>query len=112
MTQQNAINRSLTWINPTLQSNWVNYGYGLPPAAFCLNSLGYVQFTGVIANGVAGNVCTLPVGYRPKTHKGFRLFASDLQSYVIIYPSGDVSISLPTNSNTYVYLDNIFFPIY
>ncbi len=112
MTKQNAINPTVSWIIPTLQNSWVNYGGGFLPASYSLNSIGQVQFAGVIKSGVSGIIFTLQTGCRPKAYKGFRLLASDLQAYALVYPSGDVNLVIPTNDNTYVYLDNVLFPIY
>jgi hypothetical protein len=55
------------WIAPTLVNSWAKV-LNTPanePAGFYKDEFGIVRLRGWLANGTAGSVFTLPVGYRP-----------------------------------------------
>ncbi|NES77323.1 MULTISPECIES: hypothetical protein [Okeania] len=54
-----------SWQTPTLQNGWVNYGSGYNSAGYFKDSLGIVHLKGLVRNGTANTIFTLPVGYRP-----------------------------------------------
>lgn len=57
-----------TWIEPTLQNGWVNYGIGWAIAGYYKDKQGMVHVKGMLKSGTVGSsyaVFTLPVGYRP-----------------------------------------------
>lgn len=59
---------SVTWIAPTLQNGWVNYGGSWKTAGYTKSSDGMVTLTGLIKSGTTSNgtvIATLPSGYRP-----------------------------------------------
>lgn len=49
----------------TLANGWVNYGGGYSAAGYMKDSTGFVVCKGLVMNGTANHVATLPVGYRP-----------------------------------------------
>lgn len=54
------------WTPATLTNGWVNYGSGLPDAAYRKLSSGEVLLRGTIRSGTIGQPAfTLPAGYRP-----------------------------------------------
>lgn len=52
---------------PAFQNSWVNFGTGAndTPARFRKDIFGIVWVEGMVKNGVAGTIFTLPAGYRP-----------------------------------------------
>lgn len=115
MTKQNAINTTATWIAVTaFQNGWSNYGSGLPNFFYSLDSLRIVRFMGVIRGPAssAGVIFTLPIGFRPLSLKGFRAFSPDPLAFILIQNNGDVLVSCTSDGGTYIYLDNIVFPVY
>ncbi len=55
------------WITPTLINGWITGDNALfAPIQYKKDNFGCVHLRGGIYNGVNRNICTLPVGYRPK----------------------------------------------
>lgn len=55
-----------SWITPTFQNSWVNYGSGFDDCKYMKDSLGFVHLKGMAKSGTSGAaIFTLPVGYRP-----------------------------------------------
>lgn len=56
---------AMSWTAPTFQNSWVNYGDQWNVAGYCKDPSGIVRLRGLIKNGSAGTIFTLPVGFRP-----------------------------------------------
>ncbi len=54
-----------SWQTPTLQNSWVNWGGEYNRAGYFKDSLGIVHLKGLVKNGTANTIFTLPAGYRP-----------------------------------------------
>lgn len=50
---------------PSLVNNWVNYGGGFEDSGYYKDNSERVHLQGMIKNGTATTICTLPSGYRP-----------------------------------------------
>ena len=62
-----ANNVQEAWITPTLINGWITGdNASIAPIQYKKDNFGCVHLRGGIANGVNRNICTLPVGYRPK----------------------------------------------
>jgi hypothetical protein len=53
------------WTAPTLLNSWVNYSASYAQAGYRILPGGLVQLRGLIKNGTAGTLFTLPVELRP-----------------------------------------------
>jgi hypothetical protein len=71
LAQINAWIRSVatqpgSWIAPTLENGWVNFGGEWTPAGYIKDALGFVHIQGTIKSGTSGKAAfVLPAGYRP-----------------------------------------------
>jgi hypothetical protein len=54
-----------SWTAPTLVNSWVNNGAPFEVAGYRKDGFGIVHLHGLVANGIANTVFTLPAGYRP-----------------------------------------------
>ncbi|GAB4199584.1 MAG: hypothetical protein Fur006_50400 [Coleofasciculaceae cyanobacterium] len=99
-----------TWITPTFQNGWSNYGQGFPAAEYCLY-LGCLWMRGVVKGGTLNaTIFTFPTGHRPLGTVGFRPYASDLNSNIVVISNGSVVYN---GANAVaVYLNQVFFPVF
>lgn len=95
---------------PAFQNSWVNFPTGgWPTAAFRLDSEGWIQMRGLLTGGVNNTVAfTLPVGHRPALTQVIRTNAQDQAGYIIVLPTGTVSIF--GAALAFVSLDHVTFP--
>ena len=95
------------WTGMSLVNSWVSGGGGLLRSpSYRLNSrTGNVELAGAVDSGVAAQITTLPVGYRPLYRN--TLGAAD-GSTVVIDPDGKV-YAYAGAGHTYVYLEGIKF---
>ena len=96
-----------SWTVPTLVNGWVNYGGGFSPVGYCKGGPGFVHLRGLIANGTAGTIFTLPPGFRPTYRQLLATISSSALARVDIYADGTV-ISLIYNS-AWLSLDGLTF---
>lgn len=54
-----------SWTAPTLVNSWVDYGSGFQTTRYRKDSNGIVHIQGLVKDGTAATVFTLPSGYRP-----------------------------------------------
>lgn len=99
------------WIPATLTNGWLNSGGVQSAPAYFKDEMGFVHIKGAIKNGAAGNIFTLPTGYRPLEQLGFGVKAFNGTSLVMneitITSSGNVNISSTGLGNASLSLDDI-----
>lgn len=78
-----------TWVSPTLNSPWTNYGGGWQPARYNRDAMGTVFVEGLVAGGT-GTVFTLPVGFRPAQNLIFSTVANQAFARLDVGGNGDV----------------------
>lgn len=96
------------WVPLLLGNNWVYYGAPYAVPAYTKTSAGSVFLKGMIRGG-AGNIATLPVGYRPNTNEDL-IIQNDSNSAAgrfDIYSSGIISIQI--GNNAWFSLDGVSF---
>jgi len=54
-----------SWVAPTLLNSWANYGSPHNTAGYFRDKNGIVHLKGVVKDGAANAIFTLPTGYRP-----------------------------------------------
>ena len=99
------------WQSPSLVNSWTNYGSGWATANYMKDSLGFVRLRGLIGNGAATPIFTLPVGYRPLANVMFVGLASGGLARIDVNPTGAVVLSgyFSGGNNGYLSLSNIVF---
>ncbi|NEN88191.1 MAG: hypothetical protein F6K48_04355 [Okeania sp. SIO3H1] len=96
------------WQTRELKNNWVNYGSGFNSAGFFKDSLGIVHLKGVVRNGTADTIFTLPPGYRPAAQELHSVtVAANVMGRVDIFTNGEVKRMI--GSSAWVSLDGITF---
>lgn len=109
-----ALNSPLpTWTPLTLAGAWVFYGTAQFAVPAVRKNGDFVQCKGLIKNGAAGTLFTLPVGYRPSFQQQFAANCGGFNVATIqAATSGVVTlISLGGGNNTYLSLDHIIFDL-
>ncbi|NEP94495.1 hypothetical protein, partial [Okeania sp. SIO2F5] len=97
-----------SWKTPTLQNGWVNYGRGYNSAGYFKDSLGIVHLKGLVKNGTANTIFTLPVGYRPAAQELHSVATSpNAMARVDILSNG--TVQRISGSSTWISLDGITF---
>lgn len=101
------------WVTPALGSSWVNYANGWSTVGYMKDSLGFVQFKGLMQNGQSGGatVFTLPVGYRPLATIMFIVPAASGAARIDVNTNGTVFVNTyhAGGNNGYVSLNNVSF---
>lgn len=98
------------WTGLPFVNNWIDYGGGYNPGGYYRDGDGIVRLRGLIKDGTAATICTLPAGYRP----GYRILTNGHTSTygacrVDITTGGEVTLQHSTYSNGWVSLDGIHF---
>lgn len=108
LLNKKQLSAPLTWVAPTYQNSWVNFGGGYENGAYAIDALGFVILRGVVKNGtVPAAMFTLPAGFRPAGDKVFPSIASDEETVLEVLSNGEVIIDY--GPNTYVILEGIRF---
>ena len=83
-----------SWISPSFQNGWVNYGGSYEPAGYYKDKFGVVYIKGLVKNGtLSSSIFTLPVGYRPNYIRHLPALTSTsliTTCILYIYPDGGV----------------------
>jgi microcystin-dependent protein len=80
-----------TWVSPTLNSPWTNYGGGWQPARYTRDAMGTVFVEGLVNSGLVGSaVFNLPAGFRPAQGLIFSTVANNTFARLDIGSNGDV----------------------
>lgn len=102
------------WIEPTLLSNWTNFGPGTDPVSYMKDSLGFVHLRGVMKNGSIGPSSPafyLPEGYRPT---GYLMLSATSNGSSQVLTQVDISnttgkFQVVVGGNIICCIDNIIF---
>lgn len=79
------------WIAPTLLNSWVDFGGTFAQASYYKDQFARVHLKGVVKNGTADTIFTLPVGYRPAERHVFATIAGgDTLGRLDVDPDGSV----------------------
>ncbi|WP_424097829.1 hypothetical protein [Moorena producens] len=98
------------WQTPTLQNGWVNFGRPYNNAGYFKDSLGIVHLKGLVKNGTANTIFTLPAGYRPAARELHSVATyNNAMGRVDIAPDGRVE--RVTGSTLWISLDGITFRV-
>lgn len=92
---------------PAFTNSWVNFGVSDVPARFYKDGNGHVHVGGIVKNGVAAAIFTLPVGYRPSGTVRFICNANGALSTVDVTAAGVVTQT--SGSTTWVDLSPVTF---
>ncbi|NET24634.1 hypothetical protein [Okeania sp. SIO1I7] len=99
-----------SWQTPTFQNAWVNYGFGYNNAGYFKDSLGIVHLKGLVKNGTADTIFTLPVGYRPAARELHSVAAyNNTMGRIDILSNG--TVQRISGSSTWISLDGITFRV-
>lgn len=103
------------WQTVTLRNGWQNYGSIYNQAGFFKDSMGIVHLKGLVKNGTAKTVFTLPQGFRPTKQEIHAVCAYGPSSYVIgridILTNGNVDSIGVIGSGKWISLDGITFRV-
>lgn len=112
-----TVGSHITWQAPALVNSWANYINANPTlhwerAGYYRDHMGIVHLRGLIQNGSAPTIFTLPVGYRPKERQLFLSVSAggspDTYARIDILANGTVA-AVAYGSNNYLSLNNISF---
>lgn len=92
---------------PAYANAWVNFGGAYRNGGYWRDAAGVIHLTGVIKNGVAGLMFTLPAGFRPSATLIFPIVSNAVFGYLEVAAAGTVTAIL--YNNTFVALDGISF---
>lgn len=95
---------------PTLLNSWADYGAGNTAAGYYIDNDGKVHLQGLVKNGVAGEIFTLPAGYRPPELVRFPVATNT--GYGEVYVEADGSVVQGSGGTGYLSLDGIYFRTY
>lgn len=105
-----------TWIAPTFQNGWVNYGGEYELAGYCMDAEGFVHLRGLVKSGTVGSatpIFTLPSPYIPAYSAIFPVVSADAFAELRVEGSGDANPGAVQvysgGSNTWVSLSGISF---
>lgn len=79
-----------SWTPMTLLNSWVNTA-GEPTASYLIDDDGVVHIKGVVKNGLAANIASLPPGYRPPENIRFAVDDNGAYGCLVIGSNGDVT---------------------
>lgn len=83
-----------TWNTPSLLNSWATFNSSYDTAQYMIDGRGVVYLRGLIKNGSAGGLFTLPSGYRPAKNHLFPLVSLDVSVYQLgairVESDGDV----------------------
>lgn len=81
-----------SWVVPTLQNSWVEYGSIFHGPAYMKDHLGFVHLRGLLKDGTSSSAImfTLPTGYRPTERIIFSTTSSTGQARMDITSDGEV----------------------
>lgn len=99
--------RIYRWQTPTLQNGWVNYGGGYIASGYKELPAGGVALRGLVRDGTANQILTLPASLHPSGHLIFAAETSSGTMRVDVRDNGVVQVSGTTP--TWVDLTNIVF---
>ncbi|HEY9672235.1 MAG TPA: hypothetical protein V6D11_12375 [Waterburya sp.] len=111
MTKQNALNLPFvtpTWTPLTLQGGWQDYGAPYLASSYAI-FLKILFLRGVIKGGANGIFAQIPTSLAPSSVLYFKILASDINAYVSIDTSGNLTVY--TTNNSYVFLNQIMYLI-
>ncbi len=96
------------WVTPTLANAWVDYGgFFATPGYRRIN--GVVHLKGLVKDGTASTIFTLPSDCRPNGNRIFSVVANNAFGRVDVQTDGLVNFG--PGSNAFVALDGISFPV-
>ena len=107
-------NRSVEWVDATLENDFTNQLGGYAPAGFYIDSFGHVRVRGRVSQGATlapATMFTLPVGYRPVYRHEFptsAVYADSVTNSVVTVNTdgtveltmGDAGVGFPINLDT------------
>lgn len=103
---------SHTWVAPTFQNSWTNYGGQWQTARYTRTADGIVHVQGLVSSGTMGaTIFTLPAGYRPST-TSWLIFPVQTNPNTIgrVNVTNGGEIICEAGSNSWVSLSGISFP--
>lgn len=106
---QKANKTQMAYVAPTLLNGWANHSEWFPAAGYMKDELGFVHLTGLVRDGTAAHIFTLPAGYRPSKYTMFPVVAADAYGTVGIEVDGNVY--LRNGATGFVSLDGILFKV-
>jgi hypothetical protein len=93
------------WIAPTLVNGWINYGGGFAPCGY--RKIGnMVYLRGLLKNGTANLMFTLPAGYRPEGLSLFGIEGGGAHGRIDVDVNG--AVSRVSGGNAYIQIDISF----
>ena len=96
---------------PAFENSWVNYDTATYyPAGFWKDAQGWLHFQGLVKNGTAPTICTLPAGFRPTKQVGGTISAGGTVGWATLSANGVLMLN-GANAASYTYLDNLSFYI-
>lgn len=96
-----------SWIAPTLTNAWANNGAPYAAAGYFKDIFSIVRLKGLVKNGVAANIFTLPIEYCPIEQMVFAVQGAGAYANVEITTAGIVKVTTAIPAN--VSLDGITF---
>jgi hypothetical protein len=96
-----------TWITPTLQNSWVTYDGTFNVPGYYRDTSNRVYLRGMVKNGTAITIFTLPVGYRPAKRELFVAISADALGRLDINIDG--TVVRQSGSYSWISLDGISF---
>lgn len=95
------------WITPTLLNGWTPFSTELSTCQYMKDQLGFVHLRGLIKNGTADHLMTLPIGYRP----GKNIYFSTVSNWQFGWGniSGDGVVAVHSYNIEWLSMDNISF---
>lgn len=105
-----------SFTTPALSSGWTNYGGNYADCSYKKSAQGDVSIRGLIRNGTASTIFTLPVGFRPTKQLIFMVpnqksgSIAELNTRIDVKTTGAVDV-VHMGSNGWVSLDGIVFSV-
>lgn len=104
--------RNSPWTDVSSFSNsWINYGSPYPAAGYRRVPGGMVQLKGLVRDGSAGTIFTLPADLRPGNDHIFSAATSPNGTTVRLDINSNGTVEVFSGFTTWVSLSHIIFPI-
>ena len=95
------------WYPLPFVNGWVDYGTPFTPSGFRKLPNGLVLLRGLVKNGTASQICTMPPGYRPGIRGLFAGLSNEALCRIDVDAGGGVFMTLGINA--WVSLNNVIF---
>ena len=82
-----------SWQTPTFQNGWENLGAEWQTARYTKTPQGVVHIQGLVRNGIANTIFTLPSGYRPNADLILATFSGSSAARINVRDTGVVEMS-------------------